>query len=69
MNSRVVKKQTGNRDDKHSAVETFCIVKSFLNSLVEISEFGQPKPTRCEKISITVKSNTYGPVSVMELLF
>lgn len=54
MNSRVVNK-TGNRDDKHSTVRTFCIVKSFL---VEISEIGQLKPTRCEKISITVKGKT-----------
>lgn len=59
MNSRVVNK-TGNRNDKHSTVETFCIVKSFLNTLNEISEFGQLKPTRCEKISIIVKGNT-GP--------
>jgi len=66
MNSRVVN-ETGNRDDKHSTLETFCIVKSFLNGLDKISEFGQFKPTRCEKISIIVKGNR--PVSVMELLF
>lgn len=57
MNSRVINK-TGNRDGKHSTVRIFCIVKSFLNSLVEISEFGHLKSNRCEKISIIVKGNT-----------
>jgi len=57
MNYRVVNK-TGNRDDKHSTEGTFCIVKSFLSSLVEISEIGQLKPARCQKISIMVKGKT-----------